>query len=337
MAFIDMIGEVRGAVPKVPLAAAKKFVNKGWKDVRESGMWSFQLFEGIWITPPLIKAGTVTTVQGSNQVTFDATAQVAINASATTYSLVTQRQFRVAAGTIYNIWAYDPATGIATLDKMYGEASAVGVAYQIYQVYYAPVTAGTNGMQFVPDFLTFVSVRNMQNFIDLFLEKTRAQLDATDPQRTWYYFPTDCVPYQVDPNPASVSYGVPLFELWGAPQSQYSYQLYGIRRGADLVNPSDTLPFSVGEDCVIERAKRYAYEWAEANKGENRRDVGPNFQFLMGKADAEYLRLMKKYRMRDREFVNNWFSIRRLSLYGKFFAYYNSIGGTAYPGVAFGG
>lgn len=88
---------------------------------------------------------------------------------------------------------------------------------------------------------------------------------------------------------------------------------------------------------MLALGRKYAYEWAEANKGDNPRDVGPDFKYLIGEAKGDYSRLFKDYRRRDRETVDNWFSIRRESLYGKFFQYYSTIAGTAYPGYAMGG
>ena len=331
--FIDMIAEVRGAVPKMPFPLAKKTINRARADLYRKNLWSFLLYDQPqWIAPPLITTGVATTTQGSNLVTVNAAAAAAINAGSTTFSLITQRQFRIAAGTIYNIWDWDGINQL-TLDRPYGEASIANASYTIYQVYYAAP---------YKDHLCFTSVRDMQNFIDLFIDKTRAQIDASDPQRTWYYFPTDVVFYQDDRNPQSTTYGWPLYELWGAPQYSLNYQLYGMRSGAvgggmDLVANSDTLPIAIGEDCVVEYAKYYAYQWAEANKGSLPRDQGPDFKFLMGEAKAEYKRLYTDYRRRDRETVNAWFAIRRISLYGKYFSYYNSIGGTAYPGVGMGG
>jgi hypothetical protein len=324
MPFLEMYSELIGMVPKLPLPHAQKLVNRAWADVRRQNLWSFQLYDGPqWITPPLINTGLVTTTQGLNTVTANAAAIAAINAGITPYSLITQRQFRIVAGTIYNIWAWD-GVGTLILDRPYSEVSAANSTYNIIQVYYAAPYR---------DHLFFISVRNMQQFIDLYLTKTRAQIDAMDPQRTWYYFPTDVVFYQSDKNPVSGTYRFPMYELWGVPQSTYNYQLYGIRKGIDLAADSDELPPQIGEDCIVELAKHYAFQWAEAHKAEMVKG-GPDFKFLMGAVLAEYKRLFKDYRRQDRETVNNWFLIRRTSLYGKVFAYYSSIAGTAYPGVA---
>ena len=50
MAFQDLVAELRGCVPKLPYAYSKTLVNRAWKTVRESGLWSFNLFTSAWAT-----------------------------------------------------------------------------------------------------------------------------------------------------------------------------------------------------------------------------------------------------------------------------------------------
>lgn len=323
-----MITEIRGSVPKLPFPLARTLVKRAWKDIRRNNLWGFQLYDGPqWISPVIVSNGLATTIQGSATVTLDAAATAALNASAlaATYSPITKRQFRIGAGTIYNIWGWD-SLGTITLDRAYGEASATLSAYNILQVYYpAPYE----------DHLTFVTIRDMQNFMNLRTNMTREQIDGIDPQRTWYCLPTAAVYYQQDQNPSSNTYRFPLYELWGLPTAARNYQLYGIRRGAELSSNTDTLPPAVGEDCVIAQAKIYAYEWAEANKGTIARNQGPDFKFLVGGAKADFKRLLQEYRRQDRETVNNWYSVRRLSPYYNNSTngpYYNAVSATASPG-----
>lgn len=327
MSFRDMVYEVKGSIPKFSIDLAKTYVNRAWADVRRQNLWSFLLYDGNWTAPALVNAGLVSAAtQGSTTLTLNATATSAFNASITTVTPATDRQIRLTLGTIYNIWGWDNA-GTITLDRPFQEASVANVNYSLFQCYYpAPVA----------DWWTFVSVRDFINFIDLYVDRyTRADLDEMDPQRTWYYFPTDVVPFMLNQNTASPHFQYPLYELWGAPQTNLVYQIYGLRKGTPLVNPTDTLPPQVGEDCVVALAKKYAYEWAEANKGDMSRNQGPDFKYLIGEAKADYNRLFKDYRKTDRETVDVWFSSRRSSLYGKFFAQYSSITHTAYPGVIF--
>ncbi|MGH7182588.1 MAG: hypothetical protein ACREJN_11500 [Nitrospiraceae bacterium] len=330
MSFLTMYTELKGTVPNISATFCKTLINRGWQDVRRQNLWSFQVYDSNWITPALLNTGLATAVQGSPTITLNATAAAALIAALAingTYNPIIQRQFRIGISTVYNIIAFDGVVTL-TLDRGYQEASVAGAAYQIYQVYYpAPFQ----------DHLLFVSVRDMVNFTDLITTKSRIWLDEQDPQRTWYYFPTHVVFYRNGTDTANaLTYKFPIFELWGVPLSNRSYQLYGIRRGVDLVANTDTLPACITEEVVIEAAKIRTYEWAEANKGALPRNQGPDFKFLMGEAKLRYGQLFKKLRQQDRETVDNWFSIRRSSLYGKYWASYNTISGTAYPGAYMG-
>jgi len=336
MALQDMQAELRGAVPKLPFSFTRTLINRARNVIYNSDLWSFNLYEGSWISPAVVTTGTVTVVQGSDTIQFDATATAAINVSQLAYptSLITQRQIRPGStagiAQIYNLIQYDQITGVATLDRIYADTSGTAISYQMYQLYYpAPFQ----------DHLTWVSVRNMQMFLDLRLGTERNEIDALDPQRSIYQFPTDVIPYGIDnrgqgTDNASSTIGYPLFELWGQPVNPFTYALYGIRKGVDLVNPTDTLPVQIGEDCVLALARSYAYEWAEANKDMSPRSSGPDFRFLIGKTLDEYMKRLILYRKQDKEFSQNWFSIRGLQWNGSMVGSYNSIAGisTVYGG-----
>lgn len=324
-----MYSELTGWVPKLPVDLSKTLIKRAWADVRRSNLWSFQLYEANWVSPAVLTTGTVTVTQGLNTVVFDAAATTAITPLATSGPFPTnllQRQFRVGVSTIYNIWSFQLVGGFAqlTLDRPYTDAGGSAQAYQILQCYYpAPFK----------DHLLWMNVRDIVNFNDLNIWGTRYQIDLMDPQRTLFYLPTWCVPYQNDQNPASKTYGFPMFELWGVPQYVLTYQLYGIRRGPDLVNDSDVLPVAVGEDAVVALGKYYAYQWAESNKGDQPRNQGTDFKFLMGAAKTEYDRLVRDYRRQDKETVDNWYNVRRRpQMFSNIDGYYNAIGMTANAG-----
>lgn len=325
-----MVAELRGSVPKLPFAFSRTLINRAWRVIRQSNLWSFNLFESSLITPPLLNSGTVTTIQGVSSITFDPTIAVPAIAAwqaANPYVFLTQCQFRVGVGGIYNIIAYNSVTGIATLDRIFADPGGAGQSYFIYQVYYTPPMS---------DFLTWMSVRNPVMYLDLELSVTRAEIDSRDPQRSWYQFPTHVVSFGTDqrgagtPTP-SATLGWPLFELWGQPVTPFTYQCYGLRKGTPLVNPTDTLPFSIGEDLVMARARAYAYEWAEANKSMEPRAIGPDFKFLIGKTMDEYKTLLTLYRKQDRELTNNWFSSRNPGLASRVYGYFNTISSVAGP------
>lgn len=339
-------------VPKMPPDYCPTLINRAAQDVYRKNLWSFQLFEANWVSPAVINAGSCTVTQGSNQVVFDADASAAITAVTQLPgpfpTPLIQRQFRVGVSTIYNIWAYsvdDVGLVTLTLDRPYTDASNVTLwspgnqpwqqsnpwqdsgtptGYMIYQCYY-PVP--------FQDFVAWINIRDIVNYNDLVVTLTRKEIDYRDPQRTIFYLPTHAVPYQRDMNPASPTYGWQLWELWGQPQFQLVYQLYGIRNGPQLVNDSDMIPFAIGEDCVMAKAKYYAYQWAMANIGDTPRSQGVDWKFLMGAANKEYEMLYKDYRRRDRESVDNWYDIRRYRTWlSNVDGYYTSIGQTANPG-----
>src|ERR1700733_558831 len=336
MSYLSMRTELRGSIPKLPFAYSGTLINRAWRAIRERNLWSFLLFNGQWIAPPQYTGSSAAATQGSATITLSAadSAAIAVLLPTQPYSLITQRQFRIASSGLYDIWGYAPnggGAGIATLtlDRWWGEAPTTGSAFQIYQCYYVPTFLNAP----LTDFKSWISIRDMADFRALYTDRlTRADLDQRDPQRTWYGIPTDVVPYAPDANPASTTYNVMRYELWGAPTFNLNYQLYGIRHGLGLVNPGDTIPFAVREETVLALARVYAYEWAEANKGDAPRNVGPDFRYLMGESRKAYEALLRQDRMTDREQVDNFFTSHRVSADGEFGYFFNSQGGVASPG-----
>jgi hypothetical protein len=325
MAFIDMQTELRGAVPKLPISFAPTLINRAWRRIRESHLWSFNIIEHAWFSPAMVTAGTVTVTQGLSTITFDATAITALNASNSLVSAITQRQIRVGTGGIYSIIAYNSGTGAATLDRIWFDPSAAASAYQVYQVYYpAPVL----------DYLMPISVRNPQMFLDLDLTKTREWLDRCDPQRFQYSWPSAVIPWGIDTRGAgtttpSATLGFQLYEFWGQPIQPLTYQCYGLRRGVDLVLPTDTLPVQVGEDLIAERAKPWAYEWAMANQSITPRNSGPDWKFLTGEAKDNYKHMLIDYKRNDKNFLNNYRILGNSGVRSLVAGHYNSIAHTA--------
>ena len=327
MAFADMRAELRGTVPKLPYAFSGTLINRAWRLIRESNLWSFNLFESTWTSPGLVTAGSVTTTTGSPNIQFDSVVAVpAINAfqAANPYVLVTQLQFRIAVGGIYSVISYNPATGAAILDRAFGDPGGAGQAYMLYQAYYtAPYK----------DFLGWISVRNPMLFLTLDISTTREWIDFNDPQRMIFQFPTRVIPLGIDLRGqgtanASSTLGYPWFEMWGQAIVPFTYQCYGIRKGVDLVNPTDTLPLQVPEELVLARAKYYAYEWAEANKDMSPRSTGPDWRFLMASTMNDYKKLLTNYRRQDKEFIDNYASIAKLP-FGVIAGTFNTLAGVA--------
>lgn len=310
MALGNMVAELRGCVPGYSAGLSLIHIKNAWSDIRNMTGWSFQLFSGGFGTPGLTNAGSVTVTYGSDQVVGDAAASAAWAAASIPNSLLTQQQFRVNVGTIYNIIAYD---GVSTLtldrpyyDKTIGYGAFPGQNYSIYQPYIvAPYE----------DFLTWESVVDINNAIDLCAngaKKFRDYADNFDPQRQIFSNPGSLIAYGTDQRLGSATFGYRMYELYPQPQAQYSYSTWGTRLGAELEGLSDTLPYPITEHVVKTLARVKAYEWYLMNR-DKRDPRGPQndsaIQFAMGAAAKEGASQLKELRNQDRDAVDLWNSV----------------------------
>jgi hypothetical protein len=310
-----MIAEMRGAVPGYSALLARTHLREAWTDIRNMSGWSFQLGVGSFSTPGKVSSGTVTVQLGSTQVIGDADATAAWLTAGTPLSLLSMRQFRIGAGTIYNIIAYDDGTDTAganypfatlTLDRYYSDLTTnnspqVGNGYTIYQPYIATP---------VKEFEAWEGVCDTTNVIWLATKPTKAErtrIDRADPQRQIFSNPGTLLINKIDDRPNSATLGYMLYELYPQPQAQYAYQTWYTWKGPDLALPTDTVPYPITEHVVKARARVKAYEWAEANKDPaNPRGNGADYRFLIGAALAEYNASLKDIRLLDRDRVDMW-------------------------------
>lgn len=305
MSLATMIAEMRGAVPNYSAMLARTHIREAWTDIRKMRGWSFQLGNSGFSAPSAVGNGTVTVTLGSATVTGDATASAAWATASTPVSLLTQRQFRIAFGTIYNILSVDftiPTAATLTLDRPYiDQQTGSGLGYKIYQCYY-PVP--------VDGFLAWESILDVGNVIWLNVSPTRRGrewADQWDPQRQIFMNPQAVLPYGPDTRTGSATFGRMMYELYPQPLSQYTYQSWYSWEGPDLVAGTDTLPYPMTEQVVKAYARVKAYEWAEANKDPaNPRGAGADFRFLMGGALSEAKAWLKDVRGVDQDLVNMW-------------------------------
>lgn len=309
----------------------RTFIREAWRDIRKQTGWSFQLGVGSISTPGKVSAGTVTVQLGSAIVIADAAATAAWLTAGIPLSLLSQRQFRVGAGTIYNIISYDdgqtsPADptvnnnfpfATIVLDRLYSDLVASNApqptqGYTIYQPYIAAPVRNFNAWETVCDVTNVIWLKCNGSRHD------RERIDRRDPQRQIFSNPGTLLPYEVDQRPGSATLGYMMYELYPQPQAQYSYATWYTWDGPDLVAPSDTLPYPMTEDCVKALARVKAYEWAEANKdAANPRGAGADFRYLMGAAQAQHAAQLKDLRMLDRDRVDLWSSqMTRISGFG---------------------
>ena len=306
----DMVNELSGNVTGVDQAYAKTLINEAWQDVRRLGGWSWQFIETGFTVPGMLGTGTVTLQFGIPTVIGDANATAAWGTASQYGSLITQRQFRSGgtsgAGTIYNIVGLDTTTyapfSALTLDRPFIDplvsltGPVVGQEYSIYQPYITGPCA---------DFERWLSVKDIANDGWLWVRGDRREVDREDPQRQIFSNPDRLLAMGQDVRPGSSTAGWPMYELWPGPQSQYLYQVWGLRSGADLVSLSDTLPIGIPESMVKAKARARFYEQAEANKDpQNPRGAGADYRFLIGAALAQYNHELKFSRLRDRDRVD---------------------------------
>lgn len=286
-----MAWEVVGQT-NTPLNLAQTFVSRAWSQVQREFLWSF-LWSDVGIpTPVWVSAGTVTTTIGLNTVQADATAQAAWNTFGpfTQPFPITTRQFRVGQGKIYNIVSYDPGTGIATLDQPYVDPTAgAGTGYTILKCFYEAPSQ---------DFVWWESITDPTTGYSFETELTKEQVDQIDPQRLNLGWPVGVLPRGI------ITYGVfagyPQYEIWPAPSAGLTYVGSCFRSGTGFTQPTDALPFQIGEDVVIALAKMYAYEYALAHVEqlpEARRSV--DFRYLIGAAAKQYEILLNGYIYKD--------------------------------------
>lgn len=325
MALIDMTSELTDLVPALGRVRARKLINRAFKYVQDSCLWSFQLQTGSFSTPAVTTAGTATFSLGSNQVVGDAAASAAWLALPF-YWRPTVQQFRAQGYSVYSIIALDstnPNAVVLTLDRNFTDPLPfyTGVAYQMYGAYIAMPMG----------FKRFLSMSDMFDVWTMDLWTSRRTLDYYDPARLVASNPTVCAPLGADMRGAgtttpSATLGQPLFEMYPYPTYPISYSWYGVVEAPYLVNNSDTLPPPIDEEVVTQKALTWAYRDSEA-----RRDImaakGSNGNYLGLKKESEtdFLTRLKTLRLLDRDQVDSYMESMKQATRNMNVAYFNSL------------
>jgi hypothetical protein len=303
MAF-QMAGELG-----IPMPLVQTYLNEGLGTIYDELIWSFQLGESGWLTPgmlfpqgsPLQSSGTITTTAYGNTIVGDATAAAAWVAynNAGTLPLVTQCQIRVPLFSLYNIIAFD-GVNTFTIDRPWTEPPGAGQTYMVYQAYYPAPTI---------DFKRFFEIRDTTNAAPLdYWTLSRADLSIIDPQRANFNQPAYVLPYEVDNRSGSATLGYMLYELWPHPLSVLPYTLSWMRRGNQLVNPTDTVPSPLTEDLLKWKAKQDFFLFKESQKGDGvARGSGADWKFLAESAEKKFLKRLKICADRDRDLCELYF------------------------------
>lgn len=275
-------------VPKLSPPLAQKLVQRAWRDIRDSRLWSFLVGETTIDVPDQIAVGTVTVTNGSITVLGDATAFAAW--TAITNALFITRQFRMGSGPIYNILSY--ASPNITLDRAYQEATVAGATYSIYKCYY-PAPA---------NFLRWTSVVDPIDGYQLSTDRTKAELDFRDPLRGAVSHPLVIASfkYSTTEAPLTTSTGH-LFELYPHPTTQRSYPALYQTRGIDFATQTESFPDIIPDEVLLMRAKYWAYEWASANSASHPELKGVNWQYLRESLKVDYKVELFKAQKQDEE------------------------------------
>jgi hypothetical protein len=298
--LIDLAADLTGQVPGLPNLFARKYVNTAIKEVRKDYLWSWNIGEGILIIPDGISNGTVSLTQYSPTITFDATAQAALNPVAPSLTAaLTSRQFRVPGGPIYNLVAYDTTTGIGTLDRIYTEATSPGSSYLVYKVYYGPCSS--DGVTPNNDFLRYMVLLNPINGYAISgkrLYMTRTTINRRDPLRGAIGLPYYMASYQ--PNAA----GFMTYEMWPGCITNLALMCNYEKIHVDL-GVNDSLPAQLPGPLVIYRALEYAYRWAMQNAGRLPELKGVDWRFALADAQRSYAKELVGAKRNDKEILLN--------------------------------
>jgi hypothetical protein len=338
MSLISMAKRMTLEVPGLAENYAKTLLGEAQGLIQDSQLWSFQIKESGWLTPGLLfpsgpgnSVGTVTVTPYSNLVVADATATTAWQAYVTSNArpLFTELQFRSPSYSLYNIIGFNGASGggygvggygvggygdgtsgfaALTLDRPWMEPGGVNQAYMIYQAYF-PVP--------VSDFKRFLSARNTTDNSGVdYWSLSRKDLAIRDAQRTIFDDPLFFVPFETDQRPGSATLGNMLIELWPHPVSVLPFSFDYLRRGPQLVNPNDTVPYPFTEEMVLWQAKEAAYLFKAAQKGEDMdRGSGADWRFLAGGAVEKYKACLKTVKDKDRDLMPDLYFNRLINSY----------------------
>ena len=248
-----LAAELKSWFPSIEPLALPPLARRAYRDIRNKRKWSFLMVQGQFFVPNQITAGSVTTTQFSPLVVGDATAAaawIAIALPAVPQPTITQRQFRLTGGPIYNIIAFDGVNTI-TLDRPFTEASVSLLSYMVYLPYVpAPVA----------DFVKFLSIADPLNdyrFLRRNLFRTTEEINRRDPNRTAFSEPICSASHDYTTLPGGVR--VPRFEWWPHPIQEINYNVaYQIR--GELLD-TDPIPSQISDATIIARARFYGYSF----------------------------------------------------------------------------
>ena len=295
MNYSEFVAELTEQIPNLSKLLAKRLINRAYHDILNTKRWSFLSDEGVLYSPALVNTGTITTTQFSKNFTINTSAQAIWDVLAN--PLVTKRQIKISSSSVlYSIATYNAGSG--TFDRIFRETSVTAGTYSMFRAYYG-LPENSDGTE-VTDFLRYTSIYNYtNNYFFNPIMRSREELNLIDPQRANSGLPIYIYPYKADSN------GRPLYEFYPTPLSEYVFITNYQRRGIDLTT-SNTLPFSIDENLLMERALYHGCKWAMKNQGVYPNLKGVNWAVMITQHNQEYMNLLNEAHRNDDEMVNDW-------------------------------
>lgn len=270
--LIDVAADLSGTIPGLSNIFARKFVNRALEEVKREKLWSWNIGTGVIVIPQIYSSGgLVSVIQFSQSIQFDATAQAGLLPLVLANPPLTTRQFRIGAGPVYSLVGYDIATGIGTLDRIYGEDTASGAMFVIYKCYYGPPSSDGTTANITTDFLRHLVINNpIQGYAiaGRRLNMSQEELVRRDPLRGAQGNPYYIAAYRPSPivglQTSSPDYGILMHEYWPHPTFQMNLISQYERQHVDLA-PGDYFPNQCSVPLVTYKALEYGYRWAMQN------------------------------------------------------------------------
>jgi hypothetical protein len=145
--FRDYWNDLMGDIPALDQFKAQSFINYAWRDIREARRWSFLSAVSSLDVPNQITTGLASVTQWSDTVVGNVTAKAAWDAVGVNLPL-TDRQFRVGSGPLYQIISYDPTGGISALGNIaINSPPTNGQTLTVGNAVFTFVTANPTGFQ----------------------------------------------------------------------------------------------------------------------------------------------------------------------------------------------
>lgn len=229
--------------PQLPISLAQQFIRDRYRRILGRRPWSGLRRQSQFLLNPQKIDGTVTIVNGQSTVQGVGTSFASTDVG---------RQFKAGTGSpVYTITAVDVLNQILTLDMPVGVLSGSGLKYYIIDAFVTPPD----------DFDRFVIVSNPIQGWRLHLWVTAGELNAMDPQRTFFGQPYAIVDKLYNIATAGSNPPKPMYEAWPyATTAQTLYYIYMIQ-GADLINDTDIPIWPIRSDAIVSGALADVVRW----------------------------------------------------------------------------